>query len=46
VIRLDLLNRKLAIEVERAFNYRPGFDPSAPTPLSTHRPDDKEDFIR
>jgi coenzyme F420-reducing hydrogenase delta subunit/ferredoxin len=45
-IRLDLLNRKLAIEVERAFNYRPGFDPSAPTPLSTHRPDDKEDFIR
>jgi hypothetical protein len=40
------LNRKLAIEVERAFNYRPGFDPSTPTPLSTHRPDDKEDFIR
>ncbi len=45
-IRLDLLNRKLAIEVERAFGYRPGFDPSAPTPLSTFRQDDKADFIK
>ncbi len=45
-IRLDLLNRKLAIEVEKAFGYRAGFDPSVPPPLSTHRPDDKEDFIR
>ncbi|MDW8029763.1 MAG: hydrogenase iron-sulfur subunit [Armatimonadota bacterium] len=45
-IRLDLINRKLALEVEQAFGYRPGFDLSAPTPLSTHRTDDKEDFIR
>jgi coenzyme F420-reducing hydrogenase delta subunit/ferredoxin len=28
-IRIDLLNRKLAVEVERRFGYRPGEDPDA-----------------
>lgn len=45
-IRLDLINRKVALEIEREWGYRPGFDAEAPPPLTTFRPEDKEDFIR
>ncbi|MEW6368183.1 MAG: hydrogenase iron-sulfur subunit [Acidobacteriota bacterium] len=45
-IRLDLLNRRLAIEVERRFGYRAGQDAVASPPLASFRQDDSEEFIR
>jgi ferredoxin len=44
-VRLDLLNHRLAMEVERRFGYRSGLDPSAAPPLGTFRPDDPQEFI-
>jgi len=43
-IRLDLLNRRLALEIESRFGYRADADPSAPPPLTTFRPDDPDEF--
>ena len=44
-IRLDLLNRLLAREIESRFGYE-GDDPSGPPPLTTFRPDDPgEEFL-
>ncbi len=45
-IRLDLLNRRLGMEVEERFGYRSGEDPTASPPLTTFRPDDSQEFIR
>lgn len=45
-VRLDLLNRRLALEVERRFGYRSGEDPQAVPPLDTFRPEDPEEFVR
>lgn len=45
-IRLDLINRKLALEIKKEFDYEPGFDPTVSPPLTTFRPDDKGEFIR
>jgi len=45
-IRLDLLNLKLALEVEKSFGYIPGQDPEAAPPLTTFRPEDEQEFIR
>jgi ferredoxin len=39
-IRLGLLNRKLAKEVDELFNYRPGGDPDTPPPLATFKKDE------
>ena len=39
-IRLDLLNRSIAREVEASFGYRAEADPSTAAPLTTFRPDD------
>jgi len=44
-IRLDLLNRRLAREVEERFGHRSGEDPAAPAPLTTFRGDDREEFF-
>lgn len=45
-VRLDLLNYRLGLEVERRFGYRSGEDPTVPPPLDTFRPDDAQEFIR
>ncbi len=45
-IRIDLLNRVLAQEVEAQFGARPGLSVRKDYALATFRPDDKEDFIR
>jgi coenzyme F420-reducing hydrogenase delta subunit/ferredoxin len=44
-IRLDLINRRVAQEVEGQFDYRAGVDASAPPPLATFRPDDPDEFL-
>ncbi len=44
-IRLDLLNRHLAQEIERRFDYRSGEDPLAPPPMTVFRDEDPEEFI-
>lgn len=45
-IRLDLINRKLALEIKRAFDYEAGVDSTLSPALTTYRPDDSEEFIR
>lgn len=44
-IRLDLLNRQLALEIENRFDYRCNTDPNLPPPLTTFRPDDPDEFL-
>jgi coenzyme F420-reducing hydrogenase delta subunit/ferredoxin len=44
-IRLDLINRRLAKEIEDRFGHRVGDDPATPPPLATFRPDDPQEFI-
>jgi ferredoxin len=44
-IRLDLLNRKLALEIENRFDYRCNIDPDLPPPLTTFRPNDPDEFM-
>ncbi len=44
-IRLDLINRRLALELEQRFDYRAGTDPEGAPPLATFRPDDPQEFI-
>lgn len=45
-VRLDLLNRRLSLEIERRFGYRSGEDPAVPPPLTTFRPEDPGEFVR
>jgi len=44
-LRLDLLNRRLSVEIERRFGYRAGEDETAAPPLATFRPEDPQEFI-
>jgi len=44
-IRLDLLNRRVAQELQTSFGYRAGLDASVPPPLTTFRPDDPGEFL-
>ena len=44
-IRLDLLNRKLALEVERQYGYRSGVDPEATPVMAEFRMEDAGEFI-
>ncbi len=44
-IRLDLLNRRVAQEVESLFDFRNGDDPGAAPPLTTFRPGDPDEFL-
>jgi ferredoxin len=44
-IRLDLLNQRMAQEIETRFGYRTDDDPSIPPPLTTFRPEDPDEFI-
>ncbi len=44
-IRLDLLNRRLAQEIESQFDYRSDADADTPPPLTTFRPNDPDDFL-
>lgn len=44
-IRLDLLNRRVAQEIESRFHYRGDTDAATPPPLTTFRPDDRDDFL-
>jgi len=45
-INLELINHRMAREVETRFGYRSGEDPGASPPLATFRPDDPQEFIR
>jgi ferredoxin len=45
-VRLDLINFRLGLEVERRFGYHAGEDPTVAPPLDTFRPDDPQEFIR
>lgn len=45
-IRLDLLNRKLALDVKDAFGFEAGADPEEKPPLAAYKLDDNQDFIR
>jgi formate dehydrogenase subunit beta len=45
-IPLRLLNKKLEKEAKRLFDYDVGFDPDAPSLISSFRDEDPEDFIR
>lgn len=44
-IRLDLLNRRVAAEIEGRFGYRPDQDATAPPPLATFLPTDPDGFL-
>lgn len=45
-IRLDLLNRKIALEIKNEFDYEAGQSVESAPPLATYRPDDRQEFIR
>ncbi len=45
-VRLDLINHRLAMEIEKRFGYHSGDDPGAAPPLVTFRPDDAGEFVR
>jgi coenzyme F420-reducing hydrogenase delta subunit/ferredoxin len=44
-IRLDLLSRRLANEIEIRFGYRPEQDPTAAPPLTTFLSSDQDEFV-
>lgn len=44
-IRLDLINRRLALEVERRFDYRAGEKTEGGPPLTAFKPEDPQEFI-
>ena len=44
-IRLDLLSRRLTIEIENRFGYRPEQDPTAAPPLTTFLSSDQDEFV-
>jgi ferredoxin len=44
-IRLDLINRRLALEIERRYDYRPGESTEGAPPLAAFRPEDPQEFI-
>lgn len=43
-IRLDLINRRVALEIESQFGYRSGDPANVPAPLTTFRPNDPDNF--
>jgi ferredoxin len=45
-IPLNLINQKLAKEINDAFGYRSGYDEKEHPPLIVFSPDDQEDFIK
>ena len=45
-IRLDLVNRKMALEVKKDFDFEAGVDPGVKPPLVTYEMNDNQDFIR
>jgi len=45
-IRLDLINRKLALLIGDEYGYRAGYDAGVAPPLTTFRPEDRAEFIR
>lgn len=45
-IPLMLMNKMIYNSIKSDFKYEPGFDVSAPPPLATYNPDDKESFIK
>ncbi len=45
-IRLDLLNRKIALEIKNEFDYEAGQSVESAPPLVAYRPDDSQEFIR
>jgi coenzyme F420-reducing hydrogenase delta subunit/ferredoxin len=44
-LRLDLLNRRVAIEMEQRFHYRAGERSDGAPPLAAFQPDDPQEFI-
>jgi len=44
-IRLDLINRKLALEVEQSFGYVSGVDPNTTPAMAEFRTEDPEGFV-
>lgn len=45
-IRLDLINRKMALEAKAAYQFEAGADPAVKPPLTAYRQEDNQDFIR
>ncbi|MDR4497915.1 MAG: hypothetical protein MRK02_08365 [Candidatus Scalindua sp.] len=45
-IPLNLLNKKLAKEAEKNFNYRPGYNIDDELAMSTYNTKDNQDFIK
>lgn len=45
-IPLNLINKKMAMEIEKNFNYRPGYDINDELVMSTYREDDEAKFIK
>lgn len=45
-IPLDLINKELAMEVEKNFNYRAGYDVNDELAMITYREEDEEGFIK
>jgi coenzyme F420-reducing hydrogenase delta subunit/ferredoxin len=45
-LRLDLINHRMAKEIEGRYGYRAGLDPAVSPPLATFKPDDAQEFIR
>jgi ferredoxin len=45
-IDLRLLNQAVARAAAQQFDFRPGMDPNAPSPIGSFAPGDREDFIR
>ncbi len=44
-IHLDILNRKIALEIKKEFEYEAGVSIDVSPPLTTYRPDDSQEFI-
>ena len=45
-IPLNLLNKKLAKEAEKSFNYRPGYNIDDELAMSTYKEDDEQGFFK
>ncbi|MHC4183957.1 MAG: 4Fe-4S dicluster domain-containing protein, partial [Planctomycetota bacterium] len=45
-IPLNLLNKKLAKEAEKSFNYRPGYNIDDELAMSTYKEDDEQEFFK
>ena len=45
-IPLNLINKKLAMDVEKSFDFKPGYDITEELAMATYKEDDGESFIK